>query len=507
MPHDLLGTARKLLGFERFRAGQEAAIAGVLEGRDVLAVLPTGGGKSAIYQIAGALLPGATVVVSPLIAPQRDAFAALASDALELVYLAPEQLHRPEVLADLRAASPSLFVVDEAHCISEGSHDFRPDYLRLGAAIEALGRPSVLALTATAPPAVREEIVARLGMRDPRLVLGDMDRANIRLAVERAPSAEAKLALLVHHTGRVQRPGLVYTATRRHAELVAASLADVGLDTAVYHPGMTTSERDAVQEEYMSGRLEVIAATTAFGMGVDKADVRFVYHFDVPSSLGRYYQELGRAGRDGAPAEAILFYRPQDLSLHKFFAGGGHLQPEELEIVTTTLVGLRRADMRSLRTATALSAGKVAKAVSELEEQGLVAQAPDGELTLTEDDVDTTRAATLMQQRHERHRQRLYRELDRMSAYAGLHDCRRRYLLEYLGQDALPCGHCDNCERGLPHEAETPFPLNTRVVHRELGKGVVLECSAARLTILFDAVGEKTLDLAFVVERALLERV
>jgi ATP-dependent DNA helicase RecQ len=530
---ELLAQTRKLLRFERFRPGQEAAIRAVLAGRDVLAVLPTGGGKSAIYQIAGAMLQGATVVVSPLIALQRDqaskrqtvrsggaaiinssvaegrqraAFAELASDALEFVYLAPEQLHRTEVLAELRAASPSLFVVDEAHCISEWGHDFRPDYLRLGTAIEALGRPRVLALTATAPPAVRAEIVARLGMRDHELVLGDMDRANIWLAAQHCSTPAKKLDALVTEVERSQPPGLVYASTRRRAEEVAGALTDAGLDAAVYHAGMGKREREGVQAEFMAGRIDIVAATMAFGMGVDKPDVRFVHHFDVPASLGRYYQELGRAGRDGAPAHAVLFYRPQDLSLHKFFAGGGYLQREELESVTSALASLRRADARALREATALSAGKVAKALAELEDQGLVEQAPDGELALVGGETDPAHAAQAMQQRHQRQRVRLARELEQMRAYAELHDCRRRYLLEHLGQDAAPCGRCDNCARGLPERAQEPFPPKTRVVHRELGKGVVMDIHGDRVRILFDAEGEKTLDMRFITEHRLLER-
>ena len=507
----------------------------MLEGRDVLAVLPTGGGKSAIYQIAGALLTGATVVISPLLALQRDqaskrqtarsggaaiinssvaegrrreAFDKLASDEVEFIYLAPEQLHRTDVLEELRAASPSLVVVDEAHCISEWGHDFRPDYLRLGTAIETLGKPRILALTATAPPAVREEIAERLRMRDCELVLGDMDRTNIRLAVQHTPTPAKKLAALVEAVERSEGPGIVYTGTRRHAEDVAAALADVGLDAAAFHAGMGGAEREAVQAEFMAGRIDVMAATTAFGMGVDKPNVRFVHHFDIPASLGRYYQEIGRAGRDGAPADAVLFYRPADLALHKFFAASGHLRRDDLNTVVEVLVAIGRVDERALRKTTGLSAGKVAKALAELEDQGLVEQSASGELALAGGAGDLARAGDAMQQRQDGHRLRIARELDRMRAYAELHDCRRRYLLEYLGQETAPCGRCDNCERGLPHEHDDrPFPPKTRVLHRGFGKGVVLGYDGDRLRVLFDVAGEKTLNVDFVVERELLERV
>ena len=537
MERDPLRIARQLLGFEHFRPGQESAIRAVLAGQDVLAVLPTGGGKSAIYQIAGAALSGATVVVSPLIALQRDqaskretsrsggaaiinsgvgepaqreAFAELADDALEFVFLAPEQLRRPEVIEELRAAPPSLFVVDEAHCISEWGHDFRPDYLRLGAVIETLGHPRVLALTATAPPAVREEIVERLGMRSPHLVLGDMDRTNIRLEVRACSTAAVKRDALLRAARESEPPGIVYVATRRHAEDVAAALGEVGVVAAVYHAGMSKNERDAAQHDFMAGRIGVIAATTAFGMGVDKQDVRFVHHFDVPASLGRYYQELGRAGRDGRAASAVLFYRSQDLSLHKFFAAGGYLRGDELEAVTEAMRTAVRNDERELRAATALSPAKVAKAIAELQDQGLIVQSAGGELLMAHDDVQPASAVAAMQRRHELHRAQLARELERMRAYAELHDCRRRYLLEHLGQDAEPCGRCDNCERGpqraSPELTERPFPVKTRVVHRQLGKGVVLGYTGDRLKILFDAAGEKTMDMSYVVEHRLLER-
>src|SRR5690606_18715155 len=272
---DPLRIARTLFGIESFRTGQEPAIRAVLEGRDVLAVLLTGAGKSAIYQVAGAAVPGATVVVSPLIALQRDqahkltnpesggaaivnasvaageqreAFDDLAQDQLEFIFLAPEQLHRKEVMARLHEARPSLFVVDEAHCISEWGHDFRPDYMRLGAVIDALGHPRVLALTATAPERVRDEILERLHMRSPKIIVGDMDRPNIALEVRTSRNAAAKLRELVAEVQAADKPGIVYVATRRHAEEVAEALTDVGERAGFYHAGMNRKERNAAQE-------------------------------------------------------------------------------------------------------------------------------------------------------------------------------------------------------------------------------------------------------------------
>ena len=288
--------AREVFGFDALRPGQRDAIEAVLDGRDALAVMSTGSGKSAIYQIAGMLTPGATVVVSPLIALQRDQVTALRErtdagaaqlnsqiragereaalhelheDALEFLFLAPEQLANEDVLAELATADVSLLVVDEAHCISEWGHDFRPEYLRLGAAIEALGRPTVLALTATAAPPVREEIVERLGLRDPVLVVRGFDRPSIRVGVDRFHSARHRDRALLEHVAAQPKPGIVYTATRRRAEELAEALGDRGVRARAYHGGMTKGERDEVQAAFMEDQVDAVVATTAFGMGID----------------------------------------------------------------------------------------------------------------------------------------------------------------------------------------------------------------------------------------------
>ena len=351
--------AREAFGFAGLRAGQREAIEAVLDGRDAIVVMSTGSGKSAIYQIAGLLLPGATVVVSPLIALQREqvedlreraggaaqlnsnvpaaereaALAELAEDALEFVFLAPEQLSNPDVLDELAVARPALLVVDEAHCISEWGHDFRPDYLRLGAAVQALGRPIVLALTATAAPPVREEIAELLGLPDPVLVVRGFDRPNIRLSVQRHHDEERKLRALREHVAGATPPGIVYVATRRAAEELAAELCEHGIRAGSYHGGMRGPERDTAQERFMDDELDVVVATTAFGMGVDKPNVRWVVHADISDSLDSYYQEVGRAGRDGEPAEALLFYRAENLGLRRFYAGAGQVDLTEIAAV------------------------------------------------------------------------------------------------------------------------------------------------------------------------------
>src|SRR5689334_1469797 len=417
--------ARETFGFEALRSGQREAIEAVLEGRDTLVVMSTGSGKSAIYQIAGLLTPGATVVVSPLIALQRDqvealaaraaggaaqlnstvrraereeALAELAEDALEFLFLAPEQLANPDVLGELAAAKPSLLVVDEAHCISEWGHDFRRDYLRLGAVAEALGRPTVLALTATAAPPVRDEIVERLHLRDAEVLVRGFDRPNIRLSVERfhgEGSEERKLRALAERIADSPPPGIVYVATRRQSEELAAELRARDVRAASYHAGMRGGERDAVQERFMDNHLDVVCATTAFGMGIDKADVRWVLHSEVSESLDAYYQEIGRGGRDGEPAEAVLFYRSEDLGLRRFFSGTGHVEVDEIgQVLEAVREHGGPVEPGELQEETDLSQTKLTTAVSRLEDAGAVQVLPGGEVAPAPDPPeDSLRAA------------------------------------------------------------------------------------------------------------------
>ncbi len=345
---DITRVARDHFGLPHLRPDQRRAIDAAIAGDDVLVVWATGSGKSAVYQIAAALRPGLAAVVSPLIALQEDQLARLeaAPDAptgvavnssrgvaaqrrawerieageVEYVLLAPEQLAKEEVVDRLVAAGVSLLVVDEAHCIAAWGHDFRPDYLLLGEVAERLGRPPVLALTATASTPVREEIVTRLQMRDPVVLTGDVDRPNIALTVRRHPKDADKRAAVLEDVAGLPGPGLLYAATRRGAEDYAEALAERGLRAVPYHAGLPAAEREDVHERFSAGDLDVVVATSAFGMGIDKADVRFVVHADAPDSVDAYYQELGRAGRDGAPAQAILHYRPEDLALRRYFA-------------------------------------------------------------------------------------------------------------------------------------------------------------------------------------------
>jgi ATP-dependent DNA helicase RecQ len=535
LPEAVGRIARAKLGYEQLRPGQEEAIAAVLAGHDTLAVMPTGSGKSAIYQIAGAVIPGVTVVVSPLIALQQDQVeaivemdaggAALLNSALpateheealdefargitEFLFLAPEQFANEETFARVQASKPSLFVVDEAHCISEWGHDFRPEYLRLGAVIEALARPRVLALTATASPPVRREIVERLGMRGARIVVHGFDRPNIHLAVEGFADEEEKRQALIARVVDAPKPGIVYAATRKHTEELATALGEQGVNAVVYHAGMAAGERARIQEMFMSDAADVIVATTAFGMGVDKLNVRFVYHLEVSESVDAYYQEIGRAGRDGEPAEAILFYRPEDLSLRRFLAGSGQVDAEQMTRVAEAVQDATEPlPVAEIGDETDLSPTKVMIALNRLEEVGAVDMMPSGTVVATENG-DVADAAAEAAEAQENLRKFARSRIEMMRGYADMTDCRREYILNYFGEVyAPPCDNCDNCLAGLScakSPSTQPFPIDSQVVHKVWGPGLVMRYAGDTMVVLFDSVGYRNLAVDLVISEGLL---
>jgi ATP-dependent DNA helicase RecQ len=538
--------ARDVLGFDDFRPGQEAALKAVAAGRDTLAVLPSGAGKTAIYQIAGQLVDGPVVVVSPLIALQRDqverlleledagrpaqlnsslsvgdqreALEGLADGSVRFLFLAPEQLAKPEVVEAVSAAGPALFVVDEAHCVSAWGHDFRPDYLRLGGVVEQLGHPTVLALTATAAPPVRAEIVERLGMRDPAVVVAGFDRPEIRLEVAHHPDAAAKreavLDRVLQQVGEGHVPGIVYSATRKGTLDLADALRERGLRAAAYHAGLKKSEREEAQRAFMADELDVVVATTAFGMGIDKPDTRFVVHAEPADSVDSYYQEIGRCGRDGQPALAVLVYRQEDLGLRRFFAAGAPAE-EELQQVAGLVAAAPAAgvddgvDVKALREETGRAATPLARDLNLLEQVSAVVLDEEGAAHPADGappPSDAARAARELAEHHERVDQS---RVEMMRGYAETTECRRQFLLGYFGEQLEePCGNCDNCSAGLsqeqPDDEDTPFPVETPVEHAEWGPGVVMRIEEDRLVVLFDEVGYKTLALAAVLEHGLL---
>jgi ATP-dependent DNA helicase RecQ len=480
---DIGVAANKLLGFKSLRPGQREAIQSLLEGHDTVLVQPTGAGKSAVYQIAGALLEGATVVVSPLIALQKDQSEAIEASKLEptavlnscmspseqrevlerieegkveYIFLAPEQLRKPETLERLQAANVSLIAVDEAHCISQWGHDFRPDYMEIARAVAALGHPPVLATTATASRDVRAEIVERLGLEKPRIFVHGFDRPNISLRVDQFSSKDDKFASLLRRVEFAEKPGIVYVATHKNAETIAADLQQIGIDALFYHGGLKAKQRDEIQTKFMSGEASVIVATNAFGMGVDKPDIRFVYHADVSDSIDAYYQEVGRGGRDGEAAEAVLFYRPQDISAQQFKTGPAQVDSKGLEAVYNALFDMKGPMTRDeIVRATGIAARKLVWLLQKLEDVGAIAYLESGEIEApTAQPLSEIIEAASEKQKVQKEVRK--RRLQQMQTYAETRRCRRECLLQYFGDDYLgPCGNCDRCEeaRVLPRAA------------------------------------------------------
>jgi ATP-dependent DNA helicase RecQ len=362
-----LKVLKEIFGFDSFRPGQEETIRAVLEGRDTLAVMSTGGGKSLCYQVPALMQESLTVIVSPLISLMKDQVDSLIQSsvaeaatlhsglspeerweverrvrtgAVKMLYVAPERLRSLEFVLSLRRAGVGLFVVDEAHCISEWGHNFRPDYLFLPRAVRDLGSPPILALTATATPRVRDDILRSLKMRSPKLVVTSFNRPNLTYRVLSAKEKKHKLPLILDVIRNSPPPGIVYATTRKESEELATSLRRSGLDAAAYHAGMGAAERSDVQERFMTDELSVVVATVAFGMGVDKPNVRFVIHSSVPGSLPAYMQESGRAGRDGEKAQCVILYRSADLGRRKRLVTLGTAGEEEVGSFFRALSGM-----------------------------------------------------------------------------------------------------------------------------------------------------------------------
>ena len=528
--------ADQTFGWSRLSEEQRTAMEHVVDGHDVLVVLPTGAGKSAIYQVPALLIEGPTVVVSPLLALQHDqlesieetrapeavavnsaqraaerehAWRAFAAGEAEYLFLAPEQLAKDETVQALADAGVGLFVVDEAHCVSAWGHDFRPDYLRLGQVVERLGHPTVLALTATAAQPVREDIVERLGLRDHREVVASFDRPNLHLAVVPALDDETKRAEVVARVRELDADpathgGLLYVATRKDAEHYAEELTTHGLRADAYHAGMRKADRDRVHEQFLDGELDVVVATSAFGMGIDKPDVRYVVHASAPESLDSYYQQIGRAGRDGGPATIALCYRAEDLHLQRFLTAGK--APDVLGQVARTL---RDRDEPARLNELPGSPAKRTRAVNLLEEAGAVTTTIDGRLEYLDDDRSAKDAVAASVEVAEARQKLVRSRIEMIRGYAETTDCRRRFLLGYFGERlADPCGNCDNCDAGTSTEAapeDAEFPTGAVVRHTEWGEGTVTASDPDELTVLFEEVGYKTLAVAVVRERGLLE--
>jgi ATP-dependent DNA helicase RecQ len=386
--------------------------------------------------------------------------------------------------------------------------DFRPDYLALGQLIEELGRPPVLALTATASPPVRDDIIERLRLRKPEIHVSQLDRRNLFLEVEYCPDENYRWRRLTALLDEGGAPGIVYVATRRAAEELAAKLHDAGYGAEFYHGGMAGGAREERHEAFTAGKIDVMVATSAFGMGIDKADIRWVAHVALPDSPDSYFQEIGRAGRDGDPARTLLLWRAEDEAIQRFFTGGA---PDLVEI-RDLAAALRSGPLTktALKEKTGLGPRKLGQFLDLLEEAGAVTSGAGNKLTVPVFAPLPAAAADLAVAEHERRQVVQRSRTDMMRGFAQARGCRSQVLLAYFGEELTkPCGHCDNCLTGAAEEVEAqtgdePFPVHARVTHPEWGGGQVMGYEEDRMTVLFDEVGYKTLSVPVVRENALL---
>jgi len=508
----------------------------VMSGQDTLAILATGAGKSLTYQLPALLLEGTTVVVSPLIALMKDQLDMLRERGIEdvvalnstlsedqeiavrerirqggvkIAYTTPEKLEDAAFLEILHSIDVPLFVVDEAHCISQWGHDFRPAYLALGAVIKRLSHPTVLALTATATPAVREDILHQLGIEHVKPIVKGFDRPNLQYEARKADKEADKLKILKQlFSGKnaLEGTGIVYTATIKNALEVQNYLTQtLDIPTAVYHSKLHKEDRTMVHECFMQESIRAVVATNAFGLGIDKPNIRFVVHYDLPGSLEAYTQEAGRAGRDGDRSRCILIYRMSDTRVQNYFLTGKYPDIEEVQRVFGTIEvfgdqagGVTMTDLRKILQ---LPLTKLKVIIALLRKSGYIETTAKSSYGLTEA-VRKHRELVLSLANYETKKSYDQSKLAMMLQYAENTSCRRRFILNYFGEDfeTANCGMCDNCRRvaeplGAPAVGLSTggFKIADIVTHPKFGTGTVERAEKDLVTVLFPNVGYKTL--------------